>query len=123
MKASAKAFIDIGRSGVYIMGIGESFERKAANYCGVKHAIGVGHGSDAIFLILKALDIGPGDEVITATNSFIASAWVVAATGATPVLVDVAEDFNIDPALIEAAITAQTKAVIPVHLTGRRTNG
>ena len=94
----------------------ESFELKAADYCGVKHAIGVGHGSDALFLILKALDVGPGDEVITATNSFIASAWVVAATGATPVLVDVAEDFNIEPALIEAAITAQTRAIIPVHL-------
>ena len=115
-----KAFLDIGRSGVYIMGDRlESFEIKAAEYCGVKHAIGVGHGSDALFLILKALDIGPGDEVITATNSFIASAWVVAATGATTVLVDVAEDFNIEPALIEAAITAETRAVIPVHLTGR----
>ena len=115
-----KAFLDIGRSGVYIMGDRlESFEIKAAEYCGVKHAIGVGHGSDALFLILKALDIGPGDEVITATNSFIASAWVVAATGATTVLVDVAEDFNIEPALIEAAITAKTRAVIPVHLTGR----
>ena len=115
-----KAFIDVGRSGVYIMGDKlESFESKAAEYCGVKHAIGVGHGSDALFLILKALDIGPGDEVITATNSFIASAWVIAATGATPVLVDVAEDFNIDPELIEAAVTAKTRAVIPVHLTGR----
>lgn len=115
-----KAFLDIGRSGVYIMGDRlESFECKAAQYCGVKHAIGVGHGSDALFLILKALDIGPGDEVITATNSFIASAWVIAATGATPVLVDVAEDFNIDPGSIEAAITAKTRAVIPVHLTGR----
>ena len=115
-----KAFIDTGRSGVYIMGDRlESFEIKAAKYFGVKHAIGVGHGSDALFLILKALDIGPGDEVITATNSFIASAWVVVATGATPVLVDVAEDFNIEPTLVEAAITAQTKAIIPVHLTGR----
>lgn len=115
-----KAFIDIGRSGVYIMGDRlESFEVKAANFCEVNHAIGVGHGSDALFLILKALDIGPGDEVITATNSFIASAWVVAATGATPVLVDVAEDLNIEPTLIDAAITAKTRAIIPVHLTGR----
>ena len=115
-----KAFLDIGRSGVYIMGDRlESFELKAAEYCDVKHAIGVGHGSDAIFLILKALGVGPGDEVITATNSFIASAWVVAATGATPVLVDVAEDLNIEPALIEDAITAKTRAIIPVHLTGR----
>jgi len=115
-----KAFIDVGRSGFYIMGERlESFERKAAVYCDVMHAIGVGHGSDALFLILKALDVGPGDEVITATNSFIASAWVVAATGATPVLVDVGEDFNIDPACIEAAITTKTRVIIPVHLTGR----
>ena len=115
-----QAFIDTGRSGIYIMGDRlESFEDKAAKYCGVDHAIGVGHGSDALFLILKALDIGPGDEIITATNSFIASAWVIAATGATPVLVDVAEDYNIEPTFIEDAITAQTKAVIPVHLTGR----
>ena len=115
-----KAFIDVGRSGVYVMGDRlESFETKAAKFCDVNHAIGVGHGSDALFLILKALDIGAGDEVITATNSFIASAWVVAATGAKPVLVDVAQDLNIDPNLIDASITAKTKAIIPVHLTGR----
>jgi dTDP-4-amino-4,6-dideoxygalactose transaminase len=115
-----KAFIDIGRGGVYIMGDRlESFEAKAAKFCDVNHAIGVGHGSDALFLILKALDIGPGDEVITATNSFIASAWVVVATGAKPVLVDVAEDLNIEPNLIDAAITSKTKAIMPVHLTGR----
>ena len=113
------AFLDIGRSGVYIMGDKlESFEIKG-RVLGVKHAIGVGHGSDAMFLILKALGIGSGDEVITATNSFIATAWVVAATGATPVLVDVAEDLNIEPALIEDAITTKTRAIIPVHLTGR----
>jgi len=115
-----KAFIDIGRSGVYVMGDRlEAFEVKAAKFCGVKHAIGVGHGSDALFLILKALNIGPGDEVITATNSFIASAWVIVASGAKLVLVDVAEDLNIDPSLVEAAITPKTKAIIPVHLTGR----
>ena len=114
------AFLDVGRSGVYVMGERlESFERKAADYCNVKHAIGVGHGSDALFLSLKALDVGLGAEVITATNSFIASAWVVAATSATPVLVDVSEDFNIEPALIEDAITEKTRAIMPVHLTGR----
>ena len=119
-KELTQAFIDIGRSGVYIMGDRlEAFEAKAARFCGVKHAIGVGHGSDALFLILKALNIGPGDEVITATNSFIASAWVIVASGAKPVLVDVAEDLNIDPSLVEAAITPKTKAIIPVHLTGR----
>jgi len=115
-----QAFLDVGRSGGYIMGARlESFERKAAEFIGVRHALGVADGSDALFLVLKALDIGPGDEVITATNSFIASAWVIAAVGATPVLVDVAEDFNIDPRLVEAAVTPRTKAIIPVHLTGR----
>ncbi|RFB71072.1 MULTISPECIES: DegT/DnrJ/EryC1/StrS family aminotransferase [unclassified Herbaspirillum] len=115
-----QAFLDVGRSGGYIMGARlESFERKAAEFIGVRHALGVADGSDALFLVLKALDIGPGDEVITATNSFIASAWVIAAVGATPVLVDVAEDFNIDPKLVEAAVTPRTKAIIPVHLTGR----
>jgi dTDP-4-amino-4,6-dideoxygalactose transaminase len=115
-----KAFLDVGRSGVYIMGDRlESFERKVAEFIGVTHVLGVADGSDALFLILKALGIGPGDEVITATNSFIASAWVIAAVGAKPVLVDVAEDFNIDPARIEAAVTDRTRAIIPVHLTGR----
>ena len=115
-----QAFLDVGRSGIYIMGERlESFERKAAEYCGVKYALGVANGSDALFLILKALGIGAGDEVITATNSFIASAWVIVATGAKPVLVDVAEDFNIDPQKVEAAITSRTKVIMPVHLTGR----
>ena len=115
-----QAFLDVGRSGIYIMGERlESFERKAAEFFGVKHAVGVADGSDALFLILKALGIGPGDEVITATNSFIASVWVIVAVGAKPVLVDVSEDFNIDTQKIEAAITPRTKSIIPVHLTGR----
>jgi dTDP-4-amino-4,6-dideoxygalactose transaminase len=115
-----QAFVDIGRSGQYIMGDRlESFERKMATFCEVDHAIGVANGSDALFLVLKALGVGPGDEVITATNSFIASAWVIAATGAKPVLVDVDEDFNISAHLVEAAVTKNTKAIIPVHLTGR----
>ena len=114
------AFLDIGRSGTYIMGERLlSFEERAAEYCEVNHAIGVGHGSDALFLILKALGIGPGDEVITATNSFIASAWVIAAAGTKPVLVDVADNLNLEPSLIEAVITENTRAIIPVHLTGR----
>ena len=86
------AFLSIGRSGQYILGDRlMSFEKKAAEFCEASYAIGVANGSDALFLVLKALGIGLGDEVITATNSFIASAWVIAATGATPVLVDVDE--------------------------------
>jgi dTDP-4-amino-4,6-dideoxygalactose transaminase len=116
----SRAFLDVGNSGIYIMGDRlEAFEHHIAQYCGVAHAIGVGNGSDALFLILKALGIGPGDEVITATNSFIASAWTIAATGAKPVLVDVLDDFNIDPDGIESALTSRTKAIIPVHLAGR----
>ncbi len=115
-----RAFLEVGRSGVYIMGERlESFEARAASYCGVPHALGVADGSNALFLLLKALGVGPGDEVITATNSFIATAWVIVAAGAKPVLVDVADDMNIDPDRVEAAVTARTRAVIPVHLTGR----
>ena len=79
----------------------------------MKHAVGVGNGSDALYLILDALSIGPGDEVITAPNSYIASAAAIARTGATPVFCDVADDMNLDPAQLEAAITKRTKAVMP----------
>ncbi len=114
------AFDEVGESGVYITGERlESFECKAASYCQTRHAIGVANGSDAIFLVLKALGIGAGDEVITCPNSFIATAWTVVATGAQPVFVDVGEDLNMDPAKLEGAITARARAIIPVHLTGR----
>ena len=114
------AFLGVGRSGNYILGdVVQRFELELARYCGVEHVVSVANGSDALFLILKALGVGPGDEVITAANSFIASAWVIVATGATPVLVDVREDLNIDPRSIEKAITSRTKAIIPVHLAGR----
>ena len=86
---------------------------------GVKHAVGVGNGSDALYLILDSLNVGPDDEVITAPNSYIASAAAIARTGATPVFCDVGDDMNLDPAQLEAAITKRTKAVMPVHLTGR----
>lgn len=95
------------------------FENNIAQYCGVKYAVGVNSGTDALFLSLKAFGIGPGDEVITAPNSFLASASVVMAAGAKPVFVDIREDLNINPALIEEKITARTKAIIPVHLTGK----
>ena len=98
----------------------EAFESAFADYCGVEHAIGVSSGTDALFLILKALGIGPGDEVITVPNVFIADIEAITYTGATPVLVDVDErSFNMDPAAVEQAITDKTKAIIPVHLFGQ----
>lgn len=119
-KELADAFSRVGNSGSYILGKEvELFEHRIAKYCGSSFAIGVGNGSDALFLILKALGIGRGDEVITAPNSFIATAWVIAAIGAKPVFVDVDEDYNISPELLRLAITEKTKAIIPVHLAGR----
>ena len=113
-------FIDVGRSGGYIMGeVLENFEKNAATFLEVKHVLGVADGSDALFLIMHALGIGEGDEVITAPNSFIASAWTIVSTGAKPVFVDVDQDLNINPKLIELAINEKTKAIMPVHLAGR----
>lgn len=98
----------------------KSFEEAFAAYCGVKHCVGVGNGLDALMLILKALDIGEGDSVIVPSNTYIATALAVTYVGAKPVFVEPDPDtFNIDPARIEAAVSAQTKAVIPVHLYGR----
>lgn len=119
-KELTEAFLEVGRSGIYIMGERlESFEKKMAAYLGVRHVLGVADGSSALFLIFKSLGIGAGDEVITAPNSFIATAWTIAATGAKPVFVDVLEDMNIDPDQIEKKITSRTKAIVPVHLAGR----
>jgi dTDP-4-amino-4,6-dideoxygalactose transaminase len=95
------------------------FEANFALLCGTRHAVAVANGTDALILALKAVGIGTGDEVITASNSFIASAAAIALIGGKPVFVDVREDMNIDPASIEAAITPRTRAIEPVHLTGR----
>ncbi|MEB3177524.1 MAG: DegT/DnrJ/EryC1/StrS family aminotransferase [Nostocaceae cyanobacterium] len=95
------------------------FERQFAQLCGVRYAIGVNSGTDALIFALKALGIGSGDEVITVPNSFVASASCIRVLGAKPVFVDVGDDYNIDPSKIPAAITSKTKAIIPVHLTGR----
>jgi dTDP-4-amino-4,6-dideoxygalactose transaminase len=110
---------EIGISGQYILGIEcEEFEKELAEFCQCKYVISVANGSDALFLILKALGIGPGDEVITAPNSFLASSWVIVATGATPRYCDVDDGFNLDPNKLEVVISERTKAIIPVHLAG-----
>lgn len=106
-------------SGAYILGKEvEQFEQSLADVCQTKFVVTVANGTDALVLALKVLDIGPGDEVITAPNSFIASAGAIAAVGAEIRFADVLSDYNISPAAIEAAITEKTKAIIPVHLTG-----
>ncbi len=98
----------------------QEFEEQFAAYCGLDHCIGMANGTEAIHMALRALDIGPGDEVITAGNSFAATAFAIAHAGATAVFVDIDPvDFNIDVNLIEQAITERTKAIIPVHLYGQ----
>ena len=108
-------------SGWYILGPEvEAFEAQWAAYCEAKHAVGLANGLDALTLALRALDIGPGDEVIVPSNTYIATWLAVTGVGATPVPVepDVATH-NIDPARIEAAITSRTRVLLPVHLYGQ----
>ena len=96
------------------------FEEAFAAYCQAKHCVGVGNGTDAIYLALRALGIGPGDEVITVANSFIATAEAITLTGARVVFVDCdSETYNVDVEKVPAAITPRTKAIVPVHLYGQ----
>ncbi|TMD76850.1 MAG: DegT/DnrJ/EryC1/StrS family aminotransferase [Chloroflexi bacterium] len=96
------------------------FESEFARYCGAEHCVGLDSGMSALELGMRAMGIGPGDEVITPAGSFIASSSAISFTGATPVWVDVdPKTYNIDPALIEAAITPRTKAIMAVHLYGQ----
>jgi dTDP-4-amino-4,6-dideoxygalactose transaminase len=108
-------------SSAYVLGPAvEAFEKDFAAYCGAAHCIAVNSGTAALALLMQAYDIGAGDEVITVTNSFFASAEAISEIGATPVLVDCTDDTALmDPTLIEAAITPRTKAIIPVHLYGQ----
>ena len=108
-------------SGWFIMGPElEAFEAEFAQYCEVKHCIGVGNGLEALHLLLRAYGIGPGDEVIVPSNTFIATWLAVTQCGATPVPVEPdVNTHNIDPALIAAAITPRTRAIMPVHLYGQ----
>lgn len=115
-----KAVIDVLSSGAYIMGQNvKSFDNEFAQYIGVKHAISVGNGTDALVLALKAMGIGAGDEVITTAYTFFATAEAISFVGACPVFVDVCLDtYNIDVTKIEEKITNKTKAIMPVHIFG-----
>lgn len=108
-------------SGWYVQGEELAcFEKEFAEYCGVSHCVGVGNGFDALHLILRAMEIGEGDEVIVPANTFIATWLAVSQVGAIPIAVDAKEStHNINPALIEQAITSKTKAIIAVHLYGQ----
>lgn len=116
-----EAFERVFNSSWYIEGKeDEAFEKAFAEYCNTDYCIGVGNGLDALILILKSLDIGVGDEVIVPSNTYIATALAVTYTGAKPVFVEpILETFNIDPSLIESAVTDKTKAIIAVHLYGQ----
>lgn len=116
-----KAVLKVLNDAKYIMGENVlSFEKEFASYIGVKHAISVGNGTDALIIALKALGIGHGDEVITTPFTFFATAESISFVGATPVFVDVLKDsYNIDPEEIEKAITENTKAIMPVHIFGQ----
>lgn len=108
-------------SGKYILGDEvASFEQEFADYCGVRYAVGVGNGTDALVLALLAAGVGPGDEVITCAMSFFATAEAIAVVGATPVFVDCTkETYVIDANAVKAKITERTKAILPVHLYGQ----
>jgi dTDP-4-amino-4,6-dideoxygalactose transaminase len=98
----------------------KAFEEEAARYLGSRHAVSCNSGTDALFIALRTLGVGPGDEVLTTPFTFFATAEAISHVGATPVFVDVdPETMNLDPGLLEAAITPRTRAILPVHLFGR----
>ncbi len=115
-----KAVSNIFQKSSFIMGENvKNFEQEFSSYLGIKHSISVGNGTDALVIALKALNIGPGDEVITTPFTFFATAESIARVGAIPVFVDVElTSYNIDPNKIEEKITEKTKAILPVHIFG-----
>lgn len=99
---------------------GEAFEESFAEFCGARECVGVASGCDALLWAIKACGIGPGDEIITVANTYIATALAISAAGATPVLVDCLEDsYEIDPEMVRKAVTRKTRAILPVHLYGQ----
>jgi dTDP-4-amino-4,6-dideoxygalactose transaminase len=117
----AEAIARVVDSGWYILGPEvEAFEEEFAEYCGSKHCVGLANGLDALHLALRAVGIGPGDEVIVPSNTYIATWLAVSQCGASPVPVEPVEGtYNLDPTRIEAAISKRTKAILPVHLYGQ----
>lgn len=120
-KQFKEALADVMLDGRYILGPNvQTFEKEIASLCGVTQGIGVASGTDALHLALKACGVGPGDEVITPSFTFIATAEAIAYCGATPIFVDIdPETFNVDPVQIAQKITARTKVIMPVHLFGQ----
>ncbi|MEW5795596.1 MAG: DegT/DnrJ/EryC1/StrS family aminotransferase [Candidatus Zixiibacteriota bacterium] len=116
-----RAVLRVLEHGRFILGPEvQQLEQQIAQLCGVKHAIGCASGTDALLIALRAVGVKPGDEVITSDFSFFASAGVVSRLGARPVFVDIEPDtYNVDPNLIEAAVTPRTRAIMPVHLFGQ----
>ncbi len=115
-----KAFDDVlSRGDLILRKDVEDFENNIATLVGTKYAVSLNSGTDTMLFPLKVLGIGPGDEVITVSHTFVASIAVIVQAGAKPILIDVKEDFTMDDSQIEAAITDKTKAIIPVHLNGR----
>lgn len=120
-KEIEKEVVDVLRSGCYILGPhNKALSEDMAKFIGVKHAVTLNSGTDALHLALRALDIGAGDEVITVAFTFVATTEAIGIVGAKPVFVDIDnETFNLDPKKLENAITPKTKAIIPVHLYGQ----
>ena len=116
-----QAALDVLASGQYIGGqTVTQFEQSFGEYIGSQHGVACNSGTDALYLAMRALDIGEGDEVITVPFTFFSSAETISMTGAKPVFIDIeAHSFNMNVDLIEAAITDRTKAIMPVHLFGR----
>ena len=116
-----EAMTGVLRSGTFILGPNvEAFEHEVAEFLGCDHAVGVNSGTDALALGLRALGIGPGDEVVTSAFTFVATAEAIVHAGAVPVFADIdPATLNIDPARVETAITPRTRAIVPVHLFGR----
>lgn len=110
------------RADLILRGDLKKFEQNICDFLRVKYAIGLNSGTDALYLSLVSCGIGKGDEVITVAHTFVATVAAIVFTGATPILVDVAEDYNMDVSQLEKAITPRTKAIIPVHLNGRVCN-